>query len=293
MRNSFKQITRETISHWIDHDPGRAAASLSFYALFSLIPILVLIINFLTFFFSKSIIEGNTLHVLSNEFGVTIATFFQETLNKAVYSDSKAFSTISSIVALFLGALGIFSSLHDVLEDLWEEKDQAHNPKNFFKKILFLIKEKTALLSFLPVLGFFFLLFLIISFIIQKISVYSNLVFNIPSVLFTLFDPLVSIIFIIVIFAVSLRIFPQKKLPWKELVYGSTITAFLFVVGKVGINFYISQKSSLELYGGVADVAALFIWIYYSCQIFLLGASFTYIYSKRVGHIHEVKNNHK
>jgi membrane protein len=282
---SHKKLFKETYKHWLSHDPGRSGATLSFYATFSLIPLLVLAISLVSLFLSKDLIEGNITHTLTREFGRNTSEFVSDILKNASYSKNGIFSAIISIAGLLFGAIGIFSSLNKVLHDLWEEKKDTVKKENFLKKLGRFIRTKAALISFLPVLGLFLFISVIFGFFFQALSVYGNSVLHIPLSLVNLIDPLVSFALMIFIFCLTLRTFPRKKLPWSELFYGAIITASLFAVGKLVINFYLSHSSSVSLYGGAGSFAAILLWIYYSSQVFLFGASFTYVYSKKYGYL--------
>jgi membrane protein len=187
---------------------------------------------------------------------------------------------IVSIGTLVLGVVGVFYELKNSLDDLWDTKRIEKETKGW----RYFFSSRLLSLSIIPILGFLFIMSIVFSEFLNFVSGYSPIfakvayLFQIGTFVFSFF--VLSFLFIFIY-----RFLPKRKLPWRELFRGGLITALLFMFGKLIIGLYTTKLAGTSIFGAAGAFAVLLLWIYYSAQIFLFGASLTYVYSKRYGHL--------
>ena len=267
-------LIRDTIKSWNDDKAPRLAAALSYYAIFSLAPLLVLIIAIASFFIgNNNDIRAQILNQVGLLVGAKGAEIVDTLITNSSHPRSGLIATIIGVVTLFLGATGIFSQLQDALNTIWKVKPREGRP------ILHIIADRAQ--SFAMVLGLTFLM--LISVVINTaISVvggyFTNLIggggFITPVVEYAF-----SIVLITVIFAAIFKVLPDVQLKWRDVWVGALFTAVLFIIGQILISLYLSRQATSSIYGAAGSLIILLLWIYYSSQILFIGAEFTKVYA--------------
>lgn len=273
-------IFKESFYHWQDHRASRMGAALSYYAIFSIVPILMIILVFIGPILGNDYIQKaivGQVHILINE---QSADFIQSIIKGLSETQFNFLTIIASIGTLIIGTVGVFYELKNSLDDLWDTKQSEKETKSW-KYFLF---SRLLSLSIIPILGFLLMISIIASSIANFISGYSPIfanmtyLFQIGTLIFSFF--VMSFLFIFIY-----RFIPKRKLPWRELVRGALVTTVLFLLGKFIIDIYITKLAGASFFGVTGSFVILLLWIYYSVQIFLFGASLTYVYSRRYGHL--------
>ena len=275
-------MLKQTFSEFTDDDCPRMAAALAYYTIFSLPPLLVLIITVAGVVLSEQQVEewiqgqiGNMLGAQTSEQIGTMVANAQERV-----SGGFSLGLVLSIAGLLFGATGVFAQLQQALNKAWEvEPDpETGGIKNFLTKRVFS-------LGMILVIVFLLLVSLLLS---SFISVFAGQLGSLlPGSLSTavvwVINAVVSLAVITLLFAAIFKVLPDAIVAWRDVWVGAFVTALLFVIGKFLIGLYIGQSDPGEAYGAAAALALLLVWVYYSAMIIFLGAEFTQIWARRYG----------
>jgi membrane protein len=277
------KVLAESLSSWIDHRGASKGAALAFYALFSLAPILILAIAVAGYFFGVATAQYQVIYQMQNLIGNNGAQAIQALLAAAQDPYSGRIATVVAIVILFIGATSVFAELKGSLDELWGVQKSALSPVS--------VLLRTRLLSFglVLVLAFLLLISLMVSTLLNALEQYVGGVWISSALLFATLSALISFGVITCLFAVIYKMLPDAPLSWGDVAIGSMFTANLFTFGKYLIGLYIGNSSVASSFGAAGSVIALLLWVYYSAQIFFLGAEFTRQYALRFGSLKQLK----
>lgn len=271
-------MIRETFNEWSEDKAPRLAAALSYYTIFSLAPLLVLVIAIASF------IIGNNEQIRQQVIGQVTSTVGQQagqTINELITNSSQPrtgiLATILGIVALIMGATGVFGQLQDALNTIWEVQPQKGGG------ILNMIKDR--FLSFSMVLGTSFLLLvsLVISAGLSFVNRYFTDLLGGVGNIAQIINFVISIGVVTLIFAMIFRYLPDAEIEWRDVWIGALVTALLFNIGKWALSLYLSNAGTASAYGAAGSLVLLLLWVYYSAQILFMGAEFTQVYARRHG----------
>ncbi len=267
--NSFKA--------WIDHRSASKGAALAFYTLFSLTPILIIVIAFAGYFFGHDAAQGQIIQQIQGLVGRNGATAIQALLSAARDPAGGVVATIVATALLLIGATSVFAELKGSLDEVWGAPSSSLSPLN--------VVLKTRLLAFGLVLTLMFLLLisLVISALLNVLQHYVGGVWSSSASLFSAISGLVTFCVITCLFAVIYKMLPDTPLSWTDVLIGSVFTAGLFNLGKYLIGLYLGNSAIASSFGAAGSVIALLLWVYYSAQIFFLGAEFTKQYALSFG----------
>jgi membrane protein len=192
-------------------------------------------------------------------------------------SDAGTTATIVGIVALVIGATGVFTELQDSMNTIWEVKPK---PRRYFTEIL-----RSRALSFAMVLGICFLLLvsLLLSAIISALSAYVSYLLPGTDFIWRIVDVLLGFTLTTLLFALIYKVLPDVHISWSDVWIGAASTAVLFTIGKVLIGLYLGRSTIASAYGAAGSILVVLAWVYYSSQILFLGAEFTQVYANRYG----------
>lgn len=279
-------IVWQTLNEFINDDCMRMAASLAYYTIFSLPPLLVIIITVSGLALDAQQVEGWIQGQVQQLIGSGGATQIQAMIENASERVEGGFSMglILSIGGVLIGATAAFGELQYALNTVWEIKaapDQGIIWSYVIKRILSL--------GMILVIAFILLVALVLSSMISALQsqigeLLGTVGLGLVSEEFVwLLDTVISLLIITQLFAAIFKVLPDARISWRDVEFGAFITALLFVVGKFLISFYIGQSQLGETYGAAAALAVLLVWVYYSSLILLLGAEFTQIWARRHG----------
>ena len=273
----YVEVAVATVTEWIDDRASSKGAALAFYTLFSIAPILVLAIALAGYFFGVEAAQGELVTQLRGLIGQDGAEAVQAMLAAARDKESGLISTIIATVLLIIGATTVFAELKISLDELWEVRAQAES--GLWAMI------KTRLLSFgiVLVLGFLLMVSLVVSALLSVLQNYIVSLWGFSTELFCVISWLFTFFVIAFLFAVIYKMLPSIPLSWRDVWIGSLATAGLFILGKSLIGIYLGNSQVTSSFGAAGSVIALMLWIYYSSQVFFLGAEFTRIYAQRFG----------
>jgi membrane protein len=263
-------IVAKSISAWLEHNASSMGAALAFYTLFSVAPILIIALAVAGYFFGAHTAETDLLSQLQALTGDAGAQALRNLLDSAKYSDKKGIAAAIGLVTLLVGATSVFGELQHALDVIWGTP--ARKATRAWWAIV-----RTRLLSFGMVLGVGFLLLvsLIASALLAAFGDWLEARFAQLQIILRVLDLTVSFGMTVLLFAMIYKYVPQEKIAWRDTWIGAAVTAFLFASGKFLIGLYLGRSSFSSAYGAAGSLIVLLLWIYYSAQIFLLGAEFT------------------
>ncbi len=267
-----------TFSAWIDDHAPSMGAALAYYTVFSIAPLLLIVISIAGFIFGVEAARGEIFAQLQDLMGETAAFAIQGLLESASKPTEGVTATIIGLVLLLIGATTVFAELQDDLDRIWRA------PKRIKDAGIFGL-IRTRVLSFGMVLGIGFLLIvsLIFSAALAALGKWWEPVFGGFEFLANIVNIVLSFVLITLAFAMIYKLMPRMKIDWRDVWIGAIVTSFLFAIGKFLIGLYIGRSGVASGYGAAGSFVVVLVWIYYSAQIFLMGAEFTRVYSYTFG----------
>ena len=262
---------------WIDHRPGSKGAALAFYTLFSMTPILVLAIAGAGYFFGAEAAQGEIVSRLEGLVGRNGAQAIEALLAGARDPATGLAAALVAIALLLVGATSVFVELKGSLDELW-----GIEPPKGRAVIVFL---RTRLYSFgmVLVLGFLLLVSLVLGAALSGLERYAGGAWSGSYDLFGAFSSVISFGVVSSLFAVIYKVLPEAPLSWRDVWIGGAFTAGLFSLGRYAMGAYLASSGAASSLGVAGSIVALLLWVYYSAQIFFLGAEFTRQYALQFG----------
>ena len=276
--NFFWLLIKTTFNSWIDDNASSMGAALAFYTLFSIAPLLLVVLSITGFVFGLEAARGEIAGQLQNLMGEQSALAVQALLLNVDKPKEGFIATVIGVVLLLVGATSVFGELQSSLNRIWRAPER---PKvtDFFA----LLHER--LLSFGMILGVGFILMvsLLFSAALSAIGQWSSPHFDEWVLLLNIFNVVLGFVLTTTMFALIYKLMPRVRIHWGEVWLGAVITAILFAIGKFLIGLYIGRSAITSGFGAAGSLVALLVWVYYSAQVFLLGAEFTWAYSNIYG----------
>ena len=272
------QVIVESSHGFVDNKVLKLSGALAFFTVFSMGPMLIVIIFFADIFYGRDAIEGNIYLQIKNFVGPAAAAQIQEIIRNASLSGKSTFTAAVGFITLLVGATSVFSEIQDSVNSLWNLKPK---PKKGWLKIII-----NRLLSFSVVvgLGFLLLVSLVITALVEALSNRLYTIFpQITVAIVYTFNYILTLIVTTLLFGVIYKVLPDAKIKWKDVLVGSITTALLFMLGKFGITFYIGTSDIGSTYGTAGSLVVILIWVYYSAIILYFGAEFTKVYAAHYG----------
>ena len=271
-------LIKMSIVSWRQDHASSMGGALAYYTLFSIAPVLIIVIAVAGFFFGAEAARGEIVTQLRGLLGDDGATAVQGLIESASEPAEGLFATISSILLLLLGATTVFAELQSDLDRIW----RAEAAKSSSGWWAFL---RARLLSFgmVLVLAFLLLVSLVLSAALAVLGNWWGGWFEGWAVLLEVINFVVSLAITTGLFALIYKFLPRAEIAWRDVWIGAAVTALLFAIGKFLIGFYIGRSGIASGFGAAGSFVVLLVWVYYSTQIFLLGAEFTWVYAHEYG----------
>jgi membrane protein len=274
---SIFSILKQTLKSWSDDNIMFVSAALAYYTTFSLAPLIVICIAVAGLFFGKEAVQSELLDQISATLGPASEQQIRTMITKAMNPTTSIVSQIIGVMALLFGASGVFGALQTGLNMVWHVKLRSD------RGLMEMIKDR--FLSFTMVLGVSFLLLVSLA-ITVAISATSNLInsyFNGGDVIAFGLNFIVSTGMITVLFAMIFKYLPDAKIRWSDVWLGAFITTLLFTLGKFLLGIYLKYTNTGSEFGAAGSLILILVWVFYTAQIFFLGAEFTKTYATRGG----------
>lgn len=289
MKNRLKKIwflIKTPIADFIDLDGVNYAAIIAFYTIFSLPGILIIVINIAGSVFGEEVVQGELAAQIEEAVGRGSALQIQNVIENAIQSDAPTFATIAGIAILIFSATTVFIAMQDSINYLWHIKPK---PEKGYIKFAF-----NRILSFamLVSLGFLLVVSLSVDILLVALNNYlQQLLVDVTVYLVTILGFIITLVVNALIFALIYKVLPDAKIRWKDAFIGALVTAFLFIIGKFLIGLYIGESDLDSTYGAAGALVIFLVWVYYSSNILLIGAQFTYHYTNKFGGGVELKED--
>lgn len=267
---SLGSIFGKAVSGWWNDNVPRLGASLAYYALFSLAPILIVAISIGGLVFGEEAVRGQIVGQIQGLVGRDGATAVQAMLEGASKPSSSWTATAAGTITFFLGATGSFLELQTSLNTIWRVTPKPGG--NFFRM---LVLQRLISFGLVVALGFLLLTSLVVSTALAAIHTYMGHAFPGVLVVWEALNVVVSLSVITLLFAMIYKVLPDVQLAWRDVWVGALVTAGLFTIGKLVIGLYLGTTSVASTYGAAGSVVVILVWVYYSAQVILLGAEFT------------------
>ncbi|MEP6676468.1 MAG: YihY/virulence factor BrkB family protein [Ferruginibacter sp.] len=275
---NFFHFIKQVFVEFASDNVLKYSASLAYCTVFSLAPMLIIIIGAGGFLFGQEAMEGRIYVQIKDLIGSQAAIQVQETIKNVHLEKASSVATVISVIALLVGATGIFGEMQDSLNRIWGLKLKAR--KVWWKIIL------NRLLSFSLVisLGFVLMVSLILNAIVAGIGGrLDHIISGSAAALVPSINIIMSLLINTFLFAIIFKILPDARIRWKDVFIGAVTTSVLFMLGRWAIGFYIGTSNMASIYGAAGSVIIILIWTYYSAAILYFGAEFTKVYAKEYG----------
>jgi membrane protein len=274
---STGRLFLDAVKEWnADGAPSRGA-SVAFYAMFSAAPLLLLVIAMAGLIFGREAAQGAIIDEFSRLMGRDAASAIEHIVATAADTGEGAIATLVSIVLLLVGATSVLAELQSALNQMWEA------PPLKTSGIWAWIRSRLLSLSLIGAAGFLLAISLVLSAALTALDRWVVGGAEDVAILIEIANFLTSYILTALFFAAIYKILPDVPMRWRDVIVGALITALLFTIGKYAIAVYISASEMASGYGAAGALIIVFVWVFYSTQIFLLGAEFTKVYAASHG----------
>lgn len=271
-------LVKGAATAWVaDYAPSMGAA-LAYYSVFSLAPLLLIVISIAGLVFGQDAVRGEVFVQLQGLLGADASRAIEDLLASVSEPAESVVSTAIGVVLLLVGATSVFGELQDALDRIWRAPARDRSGG-----LWGLVRAR--LLSFGMILGIAFLLMvsLIFSAVVAALGKWWSGAFGEWALLAQFFNLVVGFVLTTAVFAMIYKTMPHVSVKWRDVWLGAAVTSLLFTGGRFLIGLYIGRSNLASAFGAAGSLIVVFVWVYYSAQIFLLGAEFTWLYARTLG----------
>ncbi|MDI1254843.1 MAG: YihY/virulence factor BrkB family protein [Flavobacterium sp.] len=277
LHNSWT-ILKNTFQGFIDDRALKLSASLSYYTIFSMAPLLLLLISLAGVFFGREAIQGHIFAEINGLIGNEAAAQIQDIIKNMELSGKTNTAIVIGGVTLIVGATSVFAEIQDSINIIWKVKAK---PKRGWVKLL---KDRLLSSSLIVGLGFLLIVSLMVNGVLMALSDWLKSYFpDVTIMLFHALNIIIGFIVIATLFGVIFKVLPDAKIRWKDVRAGAFFTACLFMLGRFLIGLYIETASTGTAYGAAGSLIIILVWVYYTAAILYFGAEFTRVYAEFSG----------
>jgi membrane protein len=270
-------MLRAAASAWVDDYAPSMGAALAFYTLFSIAPLLLIVISLAGLVFGEPAARGEIMAQLTDLLGSDSARTIESLLQGLNRPGAGAVGTLVGLGALLVGATTVFAELQDAMDRIWRAPTRPQGG------LWGLLRARLLSLGLVLGIGFLLIVSLIMSAALAALGKWWGPWFGEIAFVANTLNFVTSFVLISSMFAMIYKCIPRVRVAWRDVWIGAALTALLFTVGKSLIGLYIGRSGVASPFGAAASLVVLLLWIYYSAQIFLLGAEFTWVYAGRYG----------
>lgn len=271
-------LLKQTFIEFSNDSVMKLSAALSYYTVFSIAPMMFLIISFAGAFYGEDAVQGRLFGQLSKLVGSSAATQIQEMIANTHLKNESAFGAITGGIILLIGATGVFTEIQDSINYIWSIK--AKPKKGWLKFII----NRMISFSLIVSLGFLMLVSLVINAAMDALSENLSRIFS-NGTFYLMYSLNILLIFGIIslFFTIIYKVLPDATIYWKDALKGAMFTAVLFLIGKFAIGYFIGSSKTSAAYGAAASLVIVLLWVYYTSVILYFGAEFTKVYALQRG----------
>jgi len=271
-------ILKETYNDFADNKALRMSAALAYYTIFSIAPILIIIISLCDIFYGKAAVEGSIYGHIQTFVGSAAALQIEQVIRNATTSNKVTWASVLGVISLLVAATGVFGEIQDSINQIWRLKAK---PKKGWVKV---IVNRVLSFSMLVGIGFILLVSLVVNSVLDYLGVELSRFLPYQAVYFAYYINLViTFITISLLFGVIFKVLPDARIKWRDITEGAVATAILFMLGKFAIGFYLGHTHAGYSYGAAGSIIVILLWVYYSAAILYFGAAFTRVYTRHKG----------
>jgi membrane protein len=274
-------LTSEAASSWMDDYAASMGAALAYYTMFSIAPLLLIVVSIAGLLFGEQAARGEIYDQLASLMGADGAYALQALLERANHPATGVWATLFGVGALVVGATTVFSELQNALDRIWRApvRDRSSGIWRW-------LRTRMLSLGMIAGIGFLLMVSLVASAMLAAAQRWWNRYVDFGPIA-QVIDFVVSFAFVTFAFAVIYKLMPSVRVRWRDVGVGAVVTALLFTIGKMLIGMYIGHSGVASVFGAAASLVAVVVWVYWSAQIFLFGAEFTWVYARRIGSLRD------
>jgi len=276
LRDLF-ELLQATLDAFATDNASRLGAAVAYYAVFSVAPLLVIVIAVAGLIFGREGVQGQVVAQIGGVVGEPSAELIGTMLARASDQSTGIIATVLGTGTLFLGASGVFLELRSALNTIWGVQARPA------RAIAMVLKERLLLFALVLAAGFLVIVSLMISAGLAAMTAFFEPLLPAPKLVLHALDTAVSLAVLAGLFALVFKGMPDAEIGWKDVWLGGLVTAILFTVGKLAIGLYLGQTALASSYGAAGALVLILVWVYYSSQILFFGAEFTKVYANRHG----------
>ena len=273
-------IFKASFDEWSRHKAPRLGASLAFYTLLSIAPLLLVLVSVVGLVLGHQTAQRALLSQVQAIVGSQGTVAAQALLESSRNSTHGIIATAFGVLTLLFGASGVLIELRDALNTIWEVPTPGLSG---MKMLSSFIKERLLSFALVLALGFILVVSLALSAWVAALGAWSESILPAHEVVLHFLNFVVSFVIITGLFSAIYRFLPDIRIEWRDVVLGGAITSALFSVGKLALGIYLGKASFASMYGAASSIVVLIVWVYYSGQIFFLGAEFTKTFANCYG----------
>ncbi|MER9020265.1 YihY/virulence factor BrkB family protein [Mesorhizobium sp. M0898] len=277
------RLLKQSVIGFIDDNALSHGAAIAFYATTSLAPILLIVVAIAGIAFGHEAAQLALSAQIAGLMGPQSAELLRATIENASQKEAGTLASILGLVTLFVAASGVFGEMQLGLNEIWKVKPSGAT-------ISRMVRARIASLGLVAALGFLLLVSLVVSAAISALGDVINAYLPFGTIILSAINGIVSFALITLLFAAIYKVLPDRSLQWRDVGIGAAVTGFLFTIGKSLIGWYIGTSAISSSYGAAGALLVVLLWVYYSAEIFLLGAEFTRAFSVRHGSRSDLKN---
>jgi len=270
------RIIKESVLAFIDDEALTRGAAIAFYTVTSIGPVLFIVVTIAGLAFGEDAARGAISRELAGLMGQQSADLIETAIRSAARSSSGLLPAAIGIATLVITASGVFTEMQQTLNVIWRAEPVGTTVSR-------LLRARAASLGLVAALGFLLLVSLVVSALLTALSDMIDAYLPFGHLILQALTFLISFGFITLLFGAVYKILPDRRIEWHDVMIGAVVTALLFSIGKFLIGLYIGSSSMASSYGAAGSLIIVLLWIYYSAQIFLLGAEFTKTYAAHRG----------
>ncbi|WP_371134207.1 YihY/virulence factor BrkB family protein [Polaromonas sp.] len=278
----FYRLARQSVTAWIDDYAPSMGAAISYYTVFSIAPLLIIVIAVAGLVWGRDAVQGEIVAQLTGLIGQDGATGVQALIESANKPAKGVIATLISVAVLLVGATTVFAELQSALDRVWDVP-----PSQKASSIWATLRARLLSLGFILGLGFLLSVSLVMSAGVAAFGGWANGLLPGWELLLQVVNTAISLGISSLLFAMIFKLMPQARVSWRDVWVGAAVTAVLFEVGKALIGLYIGKSSVTSSFAAAGSLVVLLLWVYYSAQIFLLGAEFTWVFAHQHGSLRD------
>jgi membrane protein len=271
----YRDLVKESVRAWNDDYAQSMGAALAYYTAFSLAPLLIIVIAIGGLIFGQQAARGEIVDQLTVLLGRQSARTIESLLAAASQPARGALATAVGLVTLFIGATSVLAELQSSLDRIWRMPAVASG-------LVPMLRARFFSFGMVVAMGFLLLVSLVFGAVLAALGAWSGILPG-ELLLFEAINTIVSFGITTALFAVAYRLLPRARIAWSDVWIGAIATAVLFTLGKFAIGLYIGRAGIASAFGAAGSLIVVLVWVYYSAQIFLLGAEFTWVFAHRHG----------